>query len=238
MRLLLGSKATLSIWAAIESVTTGSNVAAEKTSALDSDAAVRSVPSCENSRDDTGPGLASTRTAGPEVRTSKRRIPRSPPAQSTVWSPTQRTMRMPAVSPSPLLSVSAPVVVSKTLSSFLRPPVATRPPSLVTSTPLTTCSCGRVRTSSPESNDHSLTEKSAEAVATSGARAAFRMHHTAPLWPSNVPIQSPVTPSRTMGLPSTDAERINGPQLMSAPLQSAASALLRPFSALYPSSVT
>ena len=49
-------------------------------------------------------------------------------------------------------------------------------------------------------------EKSAEAVAASEASEESLACQTAPLWPKKVPIQSPVTPSRSMGLPSLHAE--------------------------------
>lgn len=49
-------------------------------------------------------------------------------------------------------------------------------------------------------------EKSADAVAASVASEERRACQHAPLWPMNVPIQSPVTPSRSIGLLSLQAD--------------------------------
>ena len=48
-----------------------------------------------------------------------------------------------------------------------------------------------------------LAVKSAAAVAARVARLFRATPHTAPLWPSKVPIQSPVSPCRSIGFPST-----------------------------------
>ena len=45
-------------------------------------------------------------------------------------------------------------------------------------------------------------EKSAAPVAALVASLLSVAPHTAPLWPSNVPIQSPVSPCRNIGFPS------------------------------------
>ena len=47
-----------------------------------------------------------------------------------------------------------------------------------------------------------LAEKSAAAVPALDAVELRATPHTAPLWPSNVPIQSPVLPCRSIGFPS------------------------------------
>lgn len=46
--------------------------------------------------------------------------------------------------------------------------------------------------------------KSADAVAQRNAGVSRQAAHTAPLWPSKVPIQSPVSPFRSIGFPSTN----------------------------------
>ena len=51
-------------------------------------------------------------------------------------------------------------------------------------------------------NLNSYAEKSAAPVAALVASLFNVAPHTAPLWPLNVPIQSPVSPCRSMGLPS------------------------------------
>ena len=53
---------------------------------------------------------------------------------------------------------------------------------------------------------HTFAEKSPPAVAASDPDGSMRHDHTAPLWPTNVPIQSPVVPSRTMGILSWHAD--------------------------------
>ena len=64
------------------------------------------------------------------------------------------------------------------------------------------CLCAKLNTSSPDTASHTRAEKSADAVATCVAGVFRHALHTAPLWPSNVPIQSPVSPFRSIGLPS------------------------------------
>ena len=56
--------------------------------------------------------------------------------------------------------------------------------------------------------------KSADPVAARVAGAFRQALHTAPLCPSNVPIQSPVVPLRSMGLPSLLALTMNRPSLV------------------------
>ena len=75
----------------------------------------------------------------------------------------------------------------------------------------TMCLCAKLKSSSPLIASHTRAEKSADAVAACVAGALRHADHTAPLWPSKVPIQSPVSPLRSMGLPSFEAEIRNTP---------------------------
>lgn len=62
--------------------------------------------------------------------------------------------------------------------------------------------CARSKNRPPKYQTAELPEKSA---APDAANVAFLLRatpHTAPLWPSNVPTQSPVSPCRSMGFPS------------------------------------
>jgi len=63
-----------------------------------------------------------------------------------------------------------------------------------------------VASSAPDTASHSLAVKSAAPVAASVAFSSSRAAHTAPLCPANVPIQSPVSPRRSMGHLSWHAE--------------------------------
>ena len=56
-----------------------------------------------------------------------------------------------------------------------------------------------VASSSPETASHSLAEKSAEPVAASSAELSSFADQTAPLCPAYVPIQSPLSPRRSIG---------------------------------------
>ena len=67
---------------------------------------------------------------------------------------------------------------------------------------MTMCLCSNLYSSSPVMAFHSRAEKSALAVAACVAGAFRVAPHTHPLCPSNVPIQSPVSPLRIMGWPS------------------------------------
>jgi len=58
------------------------------------------------------------------------------------------------------------------------------------------------RLSPKESIINAYAVKSAEAVTALEASLLNLALHTAPLWPMNVPIQSPVGPSRSIGLQS------------------------------------
>jgi hypothetical protein len=68
------------------------------------------------------------------------------------------------------------------------------------------CLCAKLNTSSPDTASHTRAEKSADAVAACVAGVFRHALHTAPLWPSNVPIQSPVSPLRSIGLPSANIQ--------------------------------
>ena len=87
-------------------------------------------------------------------------------------------------------------------SSFSDPPVSSRWQSPEKHTDLTMCLCSNLYSSSPVMAFHSRAEKSALAVAACVAGAFRVAPHTHPLCPSNVPIQSPVSPLRIMGWPS------------------------------------
>ena len=54
-------------------------------------------------------------------------------------------------------------------------------------------------------------EKSAEAVAARKALVSKQQLHTAPLCPSNVPIQSPVSPFLSIGLESENQAKTHHP---------------------------
>ena len=58
-------------------------------------------------------------------------------------------------------------------------------------------------------------EKSAAPVAAFVASLFNVAPHTAPLWPSNVPIQSPVSPCRNIGFPSENVtDKMGPPQIL------------------------
>lgn len=61
---------------------------------------------------------------------------------------------------------------------------------------------------SPESASQILAEKSAAPVAARKAGLSSFADHTAPLCPSNVPTQSPVSPRRSIGLLSRHAYEV------------------------------
>ena len=92
-------------------------------------------------------------------------------------------------------------------SSFSWPAVKSLLPaqSREKSTVLTTCLWAHVYRSAPVIASHNFTEKSAEAVAAFVAGKFSFADHTAPLWPANVPIQSPVSPLRSIGFLSRQA---------------------------------
>ena len=83
-------------------------------------------------------------------------------------------------------------------------PVARAALSLLKLTLLTICLCWRVSSSSPDRASHTLAEKSAAPVAALLASLLMSTPHTAPLCPSNVPIQSPVSPARNIGFPEME----------------------------------
>ena len=97
---------------------------------------------------------------------------------------------------------------SYTRISFSYPPVTSVRPSPPgpKATVRTMCECGRQASSSPETASKTRAEKSAEAVAHRSASLSKEQPQTAPLWPTKVPIQSPVRPLRSMGWPSLEAE--------------------------------
>ncbi len=79
------------------------------------------------------------------------------------------------------------------------------------STVRTTRLCSNVCMQSPLMAFQSLAVESADPVAARVAPPLSFADHTAPVCPSKVPIQSPVTPSRSMGNLSWDAERKKRP---------------------------
>src|SRR6056300_756916 len=78
-------------------------------------------------------------------------------------------------------------------------------------TDLTMWGCSWEARRSPVHASHTFAEKSADPVAARRAGLLRAAPHTAPLWPSKVPIQSPVSPWRSIGLPSLEAETRNSP---------------------------
>jgi hypothetical protein len=91
---------------------------------------------------------------------------------------------------------------SKRRSFFSFPPVITLVASESTATLRTIWPCVNVCKHSPVYVSHTLAEKSALPVTARAASPPLSLAlHTAPLWPKNVPTQSP-TQSRSMGLPS------------------------------------
>ena len=67
------------------------------------------------------------------------------------------------------------------------------------------CLCGKECSSSPVSASQTFALKSAEAVTARVASPLRLAPHTQPLCPSKVPIQSPDSPLRSIGLPSLEA---------------------------------
>merc|ERR1719361_2666588 len=106
------------------------------------------------------------------------------------------TCLMPPVWPSNLMIGSLGCSRSNILKTLSLLPVARAALSLLKLTLLTMCLCWRVSSSSPDRASHTFAEKSAAPVAALLASLLMSTPHTAPLWPSNVPIQSPVSPAR------------------------------------------
>ena len=72
-----------------------------------------------------------------------------------------------------------------------------------TKLPTTNCASGVFKSQPLQITLHvTYAEKSAAPVAANVASLFSAAPHTAPLWPSNVPIQSPVSPCRNIGFPS------------------------------------
>jgi hypothetical protein len=69
----------------------------------------------------------------------------------------------------------------------------------------TMCLCWNEYSSSPVMAFHTRALKSAAPVTACVAGTFNEADQTAPLWPSKVPIQSPLSPSRIIGLPSAGA---------------------------------
>ena len=107
----------------------------------------------------------------------------------------------------PSKTVKGPSVwLSKSkIRSFLSlEPVARSWESAEKLTDLTMWLWARVASSSPETASQILAEKSAAPEAALVALELRSTPQTAPLWPSNVPTQSPVSPCRSIGLPSVE----------------------------------
>lgn len=102
----------------------------------------------------------------------------------------------------------------RTFASF--PPVMSVVESADQSTQRTICLCLSSSSSSPVSASHTLAEKSPDAVAARVAGMFSAAPQTAPLWPSNVPIQSPVSPERIIAVLSWHAEMRKTPSSVSA----------------------
>mmetsp|Transcript_14914 Transcript_14914/g.28966 ORF Transcript_14914/g.28966 Transcript_14914/m.28966 type:complete len:204 (+) Transcript_14914:1427-2038(+) len=87
----------------------------------------------------------------------------------------------------------------KMRSRFSLPPVSSLSSSGENSTVLTTCLWSNWCSSSPFTASQSRAEKSPPPVATRLASELKAALHTAPLCPSKVPIQSPLSPQRSIG---------------------------------------
>uniref|UniRef100_A0A6B0UE51 Putative secreted protein n=1 Tax=Ixodes ricinus TaxID=34613 RepID=A0A6B0UE51_IXORI len=96
--------------------------------------------------------------------------------------------------------------MSKTLIVLSLLPVRSLTPSASKSTHRTMWGWVKVCSSSPATAFHSFAVKSAAPVAALEASLLSATPHTAPLWPTNVPIQSPVSPCLSIGLPSLQAD--------------------------------
>mmetsp|Transcript_6580 Transcript_6580/g.16898 ORF Transcript_6580/g.16898 Transcript_6580/m.16898 type:complete len:210 (+) Transcript_6580:935-1564(+) len=140
------------------------------------------------------------------VRMSQTRMDlSSPPEIHTCSVRSKMAFLMAPVCPFITTTASSPFSTSQHRTTLSLQPVRRRWASPEKSTALTMCGCAYVRNSSPVSAFQVLAEKSAAPVAQRRAALSMVAPHTAPLCPSNVPIQSPVIPFRRMGLPSLHA---------------------------------
>mmetsp|Transcript_13900 Transcript_13900/g.38106 ORF Transcript_13900/g.38106 Transcript_13900/m.38106 type:complete len:230 (+) Transcript_13900:216-905(+) len=145
-----------------------------------------------------------------DLRSHTRSTLSSPPLTSLVPHGRKSALLTPAVWPS--ISVMDWVLsVSKILSFLNLPPHMSSLVSGEKSTLLTMWEHWKLCSSSPVSASHSRAVKSADPVAARRAGVSRRADHTAPLCPSKVPIQSPVSPRRIIGLESKHAEIRNKP---------------------------
>lgn len=152
--------------------------------------------------DDTGPPAASC-LISLMTRKSQTRTVSSSPALSIMFKlGCQIADLMVAVCPSSSTAGESGRYRSKIRSLFSSPPVTIRVPSGLKSAVRTMCWCENEYNSRPVHASHTLAVKSAEPVTARWAPRVSRALHTAPLWPLNVPIQSPVWPSLSIGLPS------------------------------------
>ena len=105
--------------------------------------------------------------------------------------------------------------MSKMRSFASLPPVRSCRESDDQSAARTMCLCLNSSSSSPVSASHTLAEKSPETVAHLVASGLSAAPHTAPLCPSKVPIQSPVSPDRIIAVLSWHAESRKTPSSVS-----------------------
>ena len=118
----------------------------------------------------------------------------------------KRTTLMVLVCPNSMRGSLSGWLMSNIRSFDSFPPVTSVELSADQSAQRTMCRCLNSQSSSPEMASHTLAEKSAEHVAACVAGLLSAAPHTAPLCPSKVPIQSPVSAARSCAVLSWQAE--------------------------------
>ena len=122
--------------------------------------------------------------------------------KSTVSSMAKSPHRIPEGLPLRQNASSSGLLRSKMRTIFSMPPVMTLVRFSEKWHVRTICLCWKRCSSSPVSASHTRAVKSADAVSASSAGLFSFAAHTAPLCPSKVPIQSPVSPFLSIGFPS------------------------------------
>mmetsp|Transcript_27313 Transcript_27313/g.76729 ORF Transcript_27313/g.76729 Transcript_27313/m.76729 type:complete len:249 (+) Transcript_27313:302-1048(+) len=141
----------------------------------------------------------------PPLRSHTRITPSSAPVM--MWPPSMDHSSLRTATPCLMMVGSALGLPRSKMRIILSlPPVASRAPSALKSTLLTMWLWSKAWSSAPLMASHSLAEKSALPVAHCVAVRFSFADHTAPLCPSNVPIQSPVDADRSMGSLSTQPD--------------------------------
>mmetsp|Transcript_28490 Transcript_28490/g.64509 ORF Transcript_28490/g.64509 Transcript_28490/m.64509 type:complete len:206 (-) Transcript_28490:3-620(-) len=130
----------------------------------------------------------------------------SDPVRNVVGCGRKRTTLMVFVCPVTMRGSLSGWLMSNMRSFASFPPVTSVLLSADQSAARTMCRCLSSRSSSPVIASQTLAEKSPEHVATRVAGALSAAPQTAPLCPSKVPIQSPVSPERSIAVLSWQAE--------------------------------